>query len=273
MVSLFFKLKQKCNRNVIIYTCIIFASNLYFILKWLNLKHYVRGFNMKKIKILVVDDEIKLLHTVTEFLTLQNFSVMQASSGSEALKIFTENKKEIELILLDLMLPDISGYSVLREIRKISDVPVIILSARSEVTDQMNGFEKGADDYITKPFSLGLVKLHIEAVLKRAGKMKNILDYGKIRIEKGRQLVYREDEILEMTRREYELLLYFMEHKETVLSRETILNAVWDYDYAGDVRTVDTLVKQIRKKLGDDCNYIHTVYGVGYLFEDKADER
>lgn len=103
--------------------------------------------------------------------------------------------------------------------------------------------------------------------------MKNILDYGKIRIEKGRQLVYREDEILEMTRREYELLLYFMEHKETVLSRETILNAVWDYDYAGDVRTVDTLVKQIRKKLGDDCNYIHTVYGVGYLFEDKADER
>ena len=207
---------------------------------------------MKKIKILVVDDEIKLLHTVTEFLTLQNFSVMQASSGSEALKIFTENKKEIELILLDLMLPDISGYSVLREIRKFSDVPVIILSARSEVTDQMNGFEKGADDYITKPFSLGLVKLHIE---------------------KGRQLVYREDKILEMTRREYELLLYFMEHKETVLSRETILNAVWDYDYAGDVRTVDTLVKQIRKKLGDDCNYIHTVYGVGYLFEDKVDER
>ena len=135
------------------------------------------------------------------------------------------------------------------------------------------GLELGADDYITKPFSLGLVKLHIEAVLKRAGKMKNILDYGKIRIEKGRQLVYREDEILEMTRREYELLLYFMEHKETVLSRETILNAVWDYDYAGDVRTVDTLVKQIRKKLGDDCNYIHTVYGVGYLFEDKADER
>ena len=131
---------------------------------------------MKKIKILVVDDEIKLLQTVTEFLTLQNFSVMQASSGSEALKIFTENKKEIELILLDLMLPDISGYSVLREIRKISDVPVIILSARSEVTDQMNGFEKGADDYITKPFSLGLVKLHIEAVLKRAGKMKNILE-------------------------------------------------------------------------------------------------
>ena len=168
---------------------------------------------MKKIKILVVDDEIKLLQTVTEFLTLQNFSVMQASSGSEALKIFTENKKEIELILLDLMLPDISGYSVLREIRKISDVPVIILSARSEVTDQMNGFEKGADDYITKPFSLGLVKLHIEAVLKRAGKMKNILECGKIKIEKGRQLVYREDEMLEMTRREYELLLYFIEHK------------------------------------------------------------
>ena len=103
--------------------------------------------------------------------------------------------------------------------------------------------------------------------------MKNILECDKIKIEKGRQLVYREDEMLEMTRREYELLLYFIEHKETVLSRETILNAVWDYDYAGDVRTVDTLVKQIRKKLGDDCNYIHTVYGIGYLFEDKADEK
>ena len=185
---------------------------------------------MRKIKILVVDDEIKLLQTLTEFLTLQGFSVVQAQTGNEALDLFTQNKKEIELILLDLMLPDMSGYSVIREIRRFSDVPVIILSAKSEISDQISGFEKGADDYITKPFSLGLVKLHIEAVLKRTGKMKRVLEYGRLRIEKDRQVVYRGEEVLEMTRREYELLLYFMEHAETTLSRDAILNAVWEYD-------------------------------------------
>ena len=229
---------------------------------------------MKKIKILVVDDEIKLLQTVTEFLTLQKFSVMQASSGSEALKIFTENKKEIELILLDLMLPDISGYSVLREIRKISDVPVIILSARSEVMDQMSGFEKGADDYITKPFSLALVKMHMEAVLKRAGKLRTMVEYKELQADVNAQLLYYKEQHIPTTRKEFDLMVYFMEHPGIVLPRDTRLHAVWEYDYVGDVRTIDTLVKQLRKKLGVECSYIRTVYGVGYIFgEEGHDEK
>ena len=186
---------------------------------------------LNKIKILIVEDEPKLLKTLEDFLGFQDYLSEKAMTGNEAVAVFKEKKNEIDLVLLDLMLPDISGYTVLKEIRKISEVPVIILSARSAVADQMSGFEKGADDYITKPFSLALVKLHIEAVLKRAG----------IR-------------------------------REVVLDRNKILDAVWEYDYTGDIRTVDTLVKQLRRKLGEECNYIHTVYGVGYIFGENKGE-
>ena len=170
------------------------------------------------------------------------------------------------------MLPDISGYTVLKEIRKISEVPVIILSARSAVADQMSGFEKGADDYITKPFSLALVKLHIEAVLKRAGIRRDILVYENLQIDRMSQKIYVKDKIIETTKKEFDLLLYFVEHQGVVLDRNKILDAVWEYDYTGDIRTVDTLVKQLRRKLGEECNYIHTVYGVGYIFGENKGE-
>ena len=221
---------------------------------------------MKKMEILIVEDEAKLTQTVAYYLRIQNFDVRIAENGAMALECFREKKQQIDLILLDLMLPDISGYTILQEIRKISEVPVIILSARSAVADQMSGFEKGADDYITKPFTLGLVKLHIEAVLKRAGKMRSMLEYKELKVDLSAQLVYRRKELIETTRKEYELLVYFMEHQGIALPRTTILDAVWEYDYAGDIRTIDTLVKQLRKKLGEECSYIRTVYGVGYIF-------
>lgn len=227
---------------------------------------------MKKIEILIVEDEPKLAQTLTDFLRIQNYEVLHAIAGGKALDIFRENKKKIDLVLLDLMLPDISGYTVLKEIRKLSEVPVIILSARSAVVDQMSGFEKGADDYITKPFTLGLVKLHIEAVLKRAGKMRSMLEYKELRADLAGQLVYCRDQLMETTRKEFDLLVYFMEHVGIVLPRNMILDAVWEYDYTGDVRTIDTLVKQLRKKLGEQCNYIRTVYGIGYIFGEDPHE-
>ena len=227
---------------------------------------------MNKIKILIVEDEPKLLKTLEDFLGFQDYLTEKAMTGNEAVAVFKEKKNEIDLVLLDLMLPDISGYTVLKEIRKISEVPVIILSARSAVADQMSGFEKGADDYITKPFSLALVKLHIEAVLKRAGIRRDILVYENLQIDKMSQKIYVEDKIIETTKKEFDLLLYFVEHQGVVLDRNKILDAVWEYDYTGDIRTVDTLVKQLRRKLGEECNYIHTVYGVGYIFGENKGE-
>lgn len=227
---------------------------------------------MNKIKILIVEDEPKLLKTLEDFLGFQDYLSEKAMTGNEAVAVFKEKKNEIDLVLLDLMLPDISGYTVLKEIRKISEVPVIILSARSAVADQMSGFEKGADDYITNPFSLALVKLHIEAVLKRAGIRRDILFYENLQIDRMSQKIYVKDKIIETTKKEFDLLLYFVEHQGVVLDRNKILDAVWEYDYAGDIRTVDTLVKQLRRKLGEECNYIHTVYGVGYIFGENKGE-
>ena len=227
---------------------------------------------MNKIKILIVEDEPKLLKTLEDFLGFQDYLTEKAMTGNDAVAIFKEKKNEIDLVLLDLMLPDISGYTVLKEIRKISEVPVIILSARSAVADQMSGFEKGADDYITKPFSLALVKLHIEAVLKRAGTRRDTLAYGNLQMDKMSQKVYIKDKIIETTKKEFDLLLYFVEHQGVVLDRNKILNAVWEYDYTGDIRTIDTLVKQLRRRLGEECNYIHTVYGVGYIFGENKGE-
>ncbi len=227
---------------------------------------------MNKIKILIVEDEPKLLKTLEDFLGFQDYLTEKAMTGNEAVAVFKEKKNEIDLVLLDLMLPDISGYTVLKEIRKISEVPVIILSARSAVADQMSGFEKGADDYITKPFSLALVKLHIEAVLKRAGIRRDILVYENLQIDRMSQKIYVKDKIIETTKKEFDLLLYFVEHQGVVLDRNKILDAVWEYDYTGDIRTVDTLVKQLRRKLGEECNYIHTVYGVGYIFGENKGE-
>lgn len=228
---------------------------------------------MKKIEILVVEDEPKLAQTISDFLKIQNYEVETALSGNQALDYFRKNKQNVDLILLDLMLPDISGYSVLNEIRKISEVPVIILSARSAVDDQMRGFEKGADNYITKPFTLALVKMHIEAVLKRAGKLRNVLVYKNLELDINGQYLYYRGKYIETTKKEFDLMAYFMEHPGIVLQRNMILDAVWEYDYAGDVRTIDTVVKQLRKKLGDECNYIRTIYGVGYIFGEDVSEK
>ncbi len=221
---------------------------------------------MKKNMILVVEDEKKLSRTLGEYLKLQDYEVLTAESGHDALRIFYQEQGKIDLVLLDVMLPDLDGYEVLREIRRVLDTPVIMLTARSSVEDQVNGFERGADDYITKPYTLEIVRLRIEAILKRAGKLRNSLEFGNISVELGAQKVYWKGKYVETTRKEYELLLYFMEHSNIVLSRGTILDAVWGYDYVGDIRTVDTMVKQLRRKLGDECDYIRSVYGAGYLF-------
>ena len=172
--------------------------------------------------------------------------------------------------MLDVMLPGMDGYEVLQEIRRIVDVPVIMITARSSIEDQMNGFERGADDYITKPYTLELVRLHIEALLKRAGKLKNNIEFGDISVDLAGQRVFWKENYIETTRKEFELLVYFIEHSDVVLTRNAILDAVWGYDYVGDIRTVDTLVKQLRKKLTDECTYIKSVYGAGYLFGRDA---
>lgn len=221
---------------------------------------------MKKNRILIVEDEQKLARTMEDFLRLQGYDVECAPDGETALGIFYGEKPKMDLILLDVMLPGVSGYEVLKEIRAASDVPVILLTARSSVEDQMSGFERGADDYITKPYTLELVKLHIEAVLKRAGKLKPTMEYGNITVDVAGQMVYWKGKYIETTRKEYELLVYFMENSGIVLARNTILDAVWGFDYVGDIRTVDTLVKQLRRKLTDECMYIKSIYGVGYLF-------
>lgn len=227
---------------------------------------------MRKIQILVVEDEEKLMRTLEDFLGHHGYHVLKALSGEEALQIFRRNRLNIDLILLDVMLPEMNGLSVLKEIRKISDVPVIIVSARSAVEEQVKGFEHGADDYIAKPYTLKLLKSHIDAVLKRSGKLRERMEYGDISVDVVAQCVYWRGKPIDTTRREYELLVYFMEHKNVVLSRSTILDAVWGYDYVGDIRTVDTLVKQLRKKLTPECDYIQSVYGVGYIMGEKKGE-
>lgn len=221
---------------------------------------------MKKNCIMIVEDEQKLARTMSDYLKIQGNDVICALDGNEAVYLFCQYSRDIDLVLLDVMLPDIDGYEVLGEIRKISDVPVIMVTARSTVEDQMVGFERGADDYITKPYTLELVRLHIEALLKRAGKLKKNMEYGDIQVDLEGHMVYWRGRYIETTRKEYELLVYFMEHPDIVLTRNAILDAVWGYDYVGDIRTVDTVVKQLRRKLTDECGYIRSLYGVGYIF-------
>lgn len=220
---------------------------------------------MKRYIILIVEDEKKLLNTLSDFLKLNGYEVLIAENGIEAMKQFTAHAQEIDLVLLDIMLPFLNGYELLKEIRMRSNVPVIMLTAKSSIEDQIEGFEYGADDYITKPYSLSLIRAHIEAVLKRAGKVKDFLISGDIRMDVKGQKVYLREEYVETTPKEFELLLFFMENEGMVLSRGRILDAVWGYHYEGDIRTVDTLVKQLRKKL-DGGSYIRSIYGVGYVF-------
>ena len=221
-------------------------------------------------KVLVVDDEKLIVKGIRFSLEQDGMEVTCAYDGEEALLCAKEQK--FDMILLDIMLPKLSGTEVCQLIREFSDVPIVMLTAKNDDMDKIMGLEYGADDYITKPFTLALVKMHIEAVLKRAGKLRTMVEYNDLQADVNAQLLFYKGQHIPTTRKEFDLMVYFMEHPGIVLPRDTILNAVWEYDYTGDVRTIDTLVKQLRKKMGEGCNYIRTVYGVGYIFGEDIHE-
>lgn len=223
----------------------------------------------KTTKILLVEDDDKLRNTVQDYLQMNNFSVTACADGSSALLSF-ENESPFDIVLLDGMLPDIDGFDVLRKIRETSDVPVVILSARESERDQLSGFHLGADNYITKPFLLSVLKEHINALLTRFGhsnKSKTTLTKGALQLNTSQRKVYLDGALINTTPREYDLLLLFMNNERIVMSRDTILDRVWGDSYFGDLRTVDTIVKQLRKKLNGYNDYIVSVYGIGYKFE------
>ena len=223
---------------------------------------------MEKIKILVVDDESRMRKLVKDFLVKRDFEVVEASDGEEAIEMFYSNK-DIALIILDVMMPKMNGYQVLKEIRMSSKIPVIMLTAKSTEYDELQGFDKGADEYITKPFSPKILVARVEALLRRSNILEadDKLEIGGIQIDKSAHTVTIDGEPIELSFKEFELLQYFMENKSIALSREKILNNVWNYDYFGDARTIDTHVKKLRAKLSEDADYIKTIWGVGYKFE------
>ena len=223
---------------------------------------------MEKLKILVVDDESRMRKLVRDFLVKQNFDVIEAEDGEEALDKFYADK-DISLIILDVMMPKINGWDVCKEIRETSKVPVIMLTAKGEESDELLGFDIGADEYISKPFSPKILVARVEAILRRTGKKGDdeVMELGGITIDRLAHQVTVDGKELELSYKEFELLTYFAENKGIALSREKILNHVWNYDYFGDARTIDTHVKKLRSKLGDRGEYIKTIWGMGYKFE------
>ena len=218
---------------------------------------------MDTLKILVVDDESRMRKLVKDFLTKKNFQVLEAGNGEEAMDIFYE-EKDIALIILDVMMPKMDGWEVCREIRKNSKVPIIMLTARSDERDELLGFDLGVDEYISKPFSPKILVARVEAILRRTGQNnpEDVISAGGIVIDKAAHLATVDGKPME-----FELLTYFLENQGIALSREKILNSVWNYDYFGDARTIDTHVKKLRSKMGDKGEYIKTVWGMGYKFE------
>lgn len=226
---------------------------------------------MDKLKVLVVDDEDRMRKLLSDFLKIRDFEVVEAADGEQAIDVFFSDK-DIALIILDVMMPKMDGWEVLKTIREHSKVPVIMLTARSEETDELKGFEYGADEYISKPFSPKILVARVEAILRRSGMSQDeIVRIGGIEVDKSAHTVRVDDRELELSFKEYELLLYFIENKGIALSREKILNNVWNYDYFGDARTIDTHVKKLRAKLGDKGEYIKTVWGMGYKFDPEAE--
>ena len=224
---------------------------------------------MEKIKILVVDDEARMRKLVRDFLVRQDYEVYEASNGEEALDIFYE-EKGIALIILDVMMPKLNGWDVVREIRQTSKVPIIMLTAKSGEDDELLGFELGVDEYISKPFSPKILVARVEAILRRANKIgedAQIRTIGGITMDKTSHNVYIDGEKIDLSYKEFELLDYFMENQGIALSRDKILDAVWNYDYFGDARTIDTHVKKLRAKLKEKGELIQTVWGIGYRFE------
>ena len=226
---------------------------------------------MDKLKVLVVDDEDRMRKLLSDFLKIRDFEVVEAADGEQAIDVFFSDK-DIALIILDVMMPKMDGWEVLKTIREHSKVPVIMLTARSEETDELKGFEYGADEYISKPFSPKILVARVEAILRRSGMNQDeIVRIGGIEVDKSAHTVRVDDRELELSFKEYELLLYFIENKGIALSREKILNNAWNYDYFGDARTIDTHVKKLRAKLGDKGEYIKTVWGMGYKFDPEAE--
>ena len=223
---------------------------------------------MENIKILVVDDESRMRKLVKDFLTREGYTVVEAGDGMEAMDIFYE-EKDVALVILDVMMPKMDGWQVCREIRESSKVPIIMLTARSEERDELQGFELGVDEYISKPFSPKILVARVNAILRRAlgNAGGDVIEAGGIVIDKAAHIVKIDEKPVELSYKEFELLACFVENQGIALSREKILNNVWNYDYFGDARTIDTHVKKLRSKLGDKGEYIRTIWGMGYKFE------
>ena len=223
---------------------------------------------MEQIKVLVVDDEARMRKLVKDFLSVKGFTVLEAGDGEEAVDIFFE-QKDIALILLDVMMPKMDGWEVVKTIRKYSQVPIIMLTARGEERDELQGFSLGVDEYISKPFSPKILVARVEAILRRTSQIQSgeTLSAGGIEINKAAHMASVDGNPLELSYKEFELLTYFLENQGIALSREKILNNVWNYDYFGDARTIDTHVKKLRSKMGEKGRYIKTIWGMGYKFE------
>ena len=225
---------------------------------------------MNNVTVLVVDDESRMRKLIKDFLVQKEFSVIEAEDGEKALEIFNEKQNEIGLILLDVMMPKLDGWSVLRQIRQTSKVPIIMLTARGEEQDELFGFELGVDEYISKPFSPKILVARVEAILNRVrGNQNKVDDYGGITIDSDGRTLKVDGKQIDMSLREYELLKYLVDNEGIALSRDKILNNVWNYDYYGDSRTIDSHIKKIRHKIGKKGKYIETMRGVGYKFEVK----
>ena len=224
---------------------------------------------MEQLKILVVDDESRMRKLVKDFLVKKQYQVYEAADGEEAIDIFFSNN-DIALVILDVMMPKMDGWEVCKEIRKFSKTPIIMLTAKGEEQDELLGFELGVDEYITKPFSPKILVARVDAILRRTNKIgHNVLTAGKIEVNKSAHIVTVDGKNVDLSYKEFELLVYFMENKGIALSRENILNNVWNYDYFGDARTIDTHVKKLRSKLGECSDYIVTIWAMGYKFEVK----
>lgn len=224
---------------------------------------------MEALKILVVDDESRMRKLVHDFLAKAGYQVLEAEDGAEAVDIFF-GRKDIALVILDVMMPKLDGYQVLKEIRTYSKVPVVMLTARAEEHDELKGFELGVDEYISKPFSPKILVARVEALLRRNREhtSDDILEVAGIVVNRSAHTVSIDGANVNLSYKEFELLTYFMENKGLALSREKILNSVWNYDYFGDARTIDTHVKKLRSKMGEKGEYIKTIWGMGYKFED-----
>lgn len=224
---------------------------------------------MERLKILVVDDESRMRKLVRDFLTKSNYDVIEAEDGAQAVDIFFE-QNDIALVILDVMMPKMDGWQVCKEIREYSKVPIIMLTAKSDERDELQGFELGVDEYISKPFSPKILVARVEAILRRTSQnnVEEVIEAGGIVVNKAAHSVSVDGQPIDLSYKEFELLTYFMENKGIALSREKILNSVWNYDYFGDARTIDTHVKKLRSKMGAKGELIRTIWGMGYKFEE-----